>query len=142
MALHKGGAEPWGRMHVFRDTHEGEREESTGGFPEQMEPGLSFFQRPDFQLMSESAELRSCKKILKFGHRGGHTAHDLVAADAGKHDAISLRGHTHPEVQRSAAIIAGCWHKTGVSRIGRWFSRWDVFRILRADIDVPAAATA
>src|ERR1700679_3359801 len=119
MAFHKAGLQPWGRTHVFRDTHEGGREESTGGFPEQMEPGPSLFQRPDFQLTSESAELRSCKKILKLGRGGGHTAHDFVAPDAGKHDAISLRGHAHPEVRSSSSIVAGSWHKAGMNRLGR-----------------------
>src|ERR1700723_491236 len=140
MALHKAGLQPWSRAHVFRDTYERGREESTGGFPEQMEPGLSLFQRPDFQLMSESAELYSCKKILKFRRGGGHTAHDFVASDAGKHDAISLRGHTDPEVRRSAAIVAGSWHKAAMSRFGRRFRCWDFFRILPTDVDVPAGA--
>src|SRR5208282_1701892 len=142
MALRKAGLQPWGWPHVFRNTYESGREESTGGFPEQMEPGLSLFQRPDFQLMSEVTELCSCEKILKFGHRCWHAAHDFVATDAGKHDAISLRGHTHPDLRRSAAIVAGSWHKAAVRRFGRWFRRGDCFRILRADVDVPAGATA
>src|SRR5271157_1628001 len=114
MALRKAGPQPWGRAHVFRHTHEGGREESTGGFPEQMEPGLSFFQRPEFQLMGEDAELCSCEKIFKFGRGCGHTAHHFVATDPGKHNAISLRSHTHPEVRRSAAIVAGSRHKAAV----------------------------
>src|ERR1700683_260036 len=106
MALHKAGLQPWGRAHVFCDTHESGREESTGRFPERMEQGLSLFQRPDFQLMSEGAELCSCEKILKFGCWCGHTAHDFVAPDARKYDAISLRGNTHPDLRRSAAVVA------------------------------------
>ena len=45
-------------------------------------------------------------------------------------------------MQRSAAIVARSWHKTGVNRFGWWFRRWDVFRILRTDVDVPAGAPA
>jgi len=92
MALHKARLQPWGCAHVFCDTHKAERKEFTGSFPEEMDPRLSLLQRPGFQLMSEGAELCSCQKILKFGHRGWHTAHDLVATDTGEHDAIPLRG--------------------------------------------------
>src|SRR5580692_4616980 len=92
--------------------------------------------------MSEGAELCSCEKILKFGRRCGHTAHDFVATDAGKHDAISLRGHTHPNLRRSAAIVARSWHKAAVRRFGRWFRRGDCFLILSTDVDVPTGAAA
>src|SRR5712664_146004 len=109
MALSEVRVKPWSRAHAFRDTHERGREKSTGGFPEQMEPGLSLFQCPDFQLVSKGTELCSCEKILKFRRGRGHTAHDFVTTNAGKHDAIILRGHTHPDLWRSAAIIAGSW---------------------------------
>ena len=38
--------------------------------------------------------------------RGWHTAHDFVATDAGKHDAISLRRHTHPDLRQE------CGHRS------------------------------
>ena len=34
----------------------------------------------------------SCEKILEFRCGRWHTTHDLVATDAGKHNAIPLRG--------------------------------------------------
>src|SRR5258708_3626970 len=123
MALHKAGLQPWGRSHMFRDTHYGRREESPRRFPEEMEPWLSLFERPDFQLMSEGAELSSCEKILKFGHWRWHSAHDLVSPDAGKHHAISLRRQTGSDLWRGAAVGAGSWHKPIVGRFGPWIKR-------------------
>src|ERR1700733_5068264 len=92
--------------------------------------------------MSEPAELSSCEKSLKFGRRGGHTAHDLVTTDSGEHRTISLRGHTHSNLRRCAAIVTGSWHKATVSTFGWWFRHGDLFRILCAHIDVPASAPA
>src|SRR5713226_9088961 len=114
MVPHKMGLQPRSRSHVFRNTHECGRKKSPGGLPEQMEPRLSFFQCPDFQFMSERAELCSCEKIFEFRCGCWHSTHDLVAADAGKHDAIPLRGQAHPELRGRAAIVAGGRHKEAV----------------------------
>ena len=98
--------------------HQRGREEKIHGRlpPEQMEPGLSFFERPDLQLVSEDAELCRCKKILKFRRGRRHTAHDLVATNAGKHDTIALRGRHSADLRRSAAIVAGSWYEAAVRR--------------------------
>src|SRR5256886_8293864 len=90
--LHIVGLQPRNRPHVFRDANEPGRKESPRRFPEQMEPWLSFFQRPYFQLMSEPPELCSCEKIFEFRCRCRHATHSLVATHAGEHDAIPLRG--------------------------------------------------
>src|SRR5258708_4059425 len=58
-----------------------------------MDPGLSLTERPYFQLTSKSNEPCSCKKILKFRTWCGHTTGDLVSADGGEHDSVSLRAH-------------------------------------------------
>src|SRR5439155_21746368 len=119
IAPHKIDLQPGDRPHVFRDTHKRGGEESSGGLPEQMEPRLSFFQRPDFQLMSEGSEFCSCEKIFKFWCGCWHTTHDLVATDAGKHDATPLGGQAHPDLRRRLAIVAGSLYKAITRRFGR-----------------------
>src|SRR5713101_835646 len=140
MALHKVGLQPWGRPQVFRDTHKRGGEESPHGFKEKMEPRLSFFECPDFQLMSQGPEPCSREKVFEFRYGRWHATHSLVATNAGKHDPIALRGQAHPDLRGSAAIVAKARHKTVARRFGRWFGRGPFCRILRTDIDVPAGA--
>src|SRR5882762_10054571 len=102
MPLDKIRLQPGSRPHVFLDTHEPGRKESPRRFPEEMEPWLSFFQCPYFQLMSEHMELCSGEKISQLRYRRWHATHSLVATDAGKDDAIPLRGQAHPDLRESA----------------------------------------
>src|SRR5437660_12935142 len=88
--------------------------------------------------MSEPAELCSCEKIFEFWCGCWHATHDLIATDAGKHHAISLRGQAHAELGRSAATVARSLFKAITRRFGRWFGFGLFFRILRSDIDMPA----
>src|SRR6266404_1709352 len=142
MVLHKIGPQPRSRPHVFWNTHERGRKKSRGGLPEQMEPRLSFFQCPDFEFMSERAELSSCEKIFEFLCRRRYAPHSLVATDAGEHDMIPLRGQAHLDLPGSAAIVAGSRHKAAARRFGSWFGLVFFFQILSTDIDVPAGAAA
>ena len=87
--------------------------------------------------MGQPAKLSPCEKILKFGRRRWHATHDLVAANAGKHDPIPMRGKAHPHLRGSAAVVAGSWHKARVRRFRTSLGRGPFFQ---ADVDVPAGA--
>src|SRR5580700_7683059 len=91
--------------------------------------------------MSQHPELCSCEEILEFWYGRWHSTHDLVATDAGKYDAISLRGQAHLELRRSAAVVARSQHETVVGRCWRWSGVVLFLRILLTEVDVPAYAT-
>src|SRR6266403_216900 len=92
--------------------------------------------------MSQRPELCFCEKICEFRCGRWHTTHYLVATDAGKHYAIPLRAQTHPDLRRSATVVAGSRHEAFLGGFGRWFGRGFFFRIPRTDIDMPAGTAA
>src|SRR6267378_6377479 len=100
-----------------------------------MEPGRSLLERPDFQLACEHPEVTSCQKIFKFRCGCWDTTHDLVAANAGEHDAISLRSHA------DCATIVG---RTTASRTRNCRKvttiELEFERLLLANVDVVASA--
>src|ERR1700677_635711 len=92
--------------------------------------------------MSEEAEFCSCKKIFKFRGWCRASTQNLVATDAGKDDAISLRGQAQPDLRRSAAVVAESRHKAVVRIFGKWFGQRLFVWISPTDVDVPASAAA
>src|SRR6266849_4410789 len=104
-----------------------------------MEPGFPLVECPDFELMSEHPELASCQKICKLRCGCWHPAGDLVASDAGEHDAISLRGHASSELTasfgRTTTTRAGSCRKVVAVKL-------EFEDFLLANINVAASAAA
>src|SRR6266404_1987612 len=104
-----------------------------------MKPRFSLVERPDFQLVRERSEVTSCEKIFEFRYRRRYAAGDFVTADAGEHDANSLRPHARRE---QAVRLVGT---TGVGTRNRSKSvpiELELERLLLADVDVSAGAAA
>ena len=78
--LDEGSIEPSGRALVLRDAEKSWREELSCGFKEQIEPGFSLVERPDFQLMRELFEVTFGEQILQLRCGRWHAAHHLIAA--------------------------------------------------------------
>src|SRR5262249_39331432 len=66
------------------------REKSSGGFKEQVKPGLSLIQGPDLQLVRERLELCPGEEILEFWVRCRDTTHDLVATDSRQDNTVAI----------------------------------------------------
>jgi hypothetical protein len=65
---------------VLRDGNQVGREEFPGCIKEQVEPGLSLIECPDFKSVCELSELGSLKNIFKFRSGTWDTTRDLVAS--------------------------------------------------------------
>src|SRR5271169_3744068 len=94
MPLNERTIEPHGRLPVLCDATHRAWKKSQGGLKEQMKPGLSFRERPHFQLVREPPEARSGHEIGELGNGRRHSARDFIAADARKHDAITALPET------------------------------------------------
>src|SRR2546425_12943976 len=88
--------------------------------------------------MSESLECASNEEIFELRRGRWHAAGDFVTADAGKHNAISLRSHARCE------LLAGFVGAAARTRSGRKVVAVEFERewLLLTDIDVAAGAAA
>src|SRR5258707_6397805 len=120
MTLYKVGVNPRGRAHIFGDARHRRREELHDNGKEQMKPGLVHLQGPDFELVSDLSDVAAGEKIFKFRHGGWNATHNLIATNAGEHDAIPSRRQARPEFRRRTATIPRSAQVAVVRRCEIW----------------------
>src|SRR5258707_1048252 len=110
MFTDKSSLEPSDRVFDLLDAAKISGQKRSNGVHRQMENGFSLSKRPFRKLLAQASQIAGGKEICELGHVVRHATENLVAPNAGQHNAASLVGQIGGKVISKCGIASGTWN--------------------------------